>query len=57
MDVINRRVSIRKFNNRPIAKEVMDDIILAAMRAATAGNMMMYSIIKSARQRDTQTIK
>jgi len=54
MEIINRRVSIRKFNNKPIAKEVMDDIVLAAMRAATAGNMMMYSIIKV---QDKETLK
>jgi len=46
MDLINRRTSIRKFNDQPIPKEVMDEIIHSAMRAPTAGNMMMYSIIK-----------
>ncbi|PAB60177.1 nitroreductase family protein [Anaeromicrobium sediminis] len=43
---INNRVSIRKFNNKPIDEKIMDNIIHAAMRAPTAGNMMLYSIIK-----------
>ena len=39
-------VSIRKFNNSQIAAEDVSTILDAAMRGATAGNMMSYSIIK-----------
>lgn len=46
MDVINKRASVRKFNDKPISEEIMSQIIHAAMRAPTAGNMMMYSVIK-----------
>ena len=46
MKLINERVSIRKFNDKPISEEIMDQIVYAAMRAPTAGNMMMYSIIE-----------
>lgn len=46
IDLINKRASVRKFNDKPIANEIMDLIVNSAMRAPTAGNMMMYSIIK-----------
>ncbi len=46
IDLINRRVSIRKFNNTPVAKELQDVIINSALRAPTAGNLMLYSIIR-----------
>lgn len=46
MELINKRASVRKFNDKPIPEEIMNQIIHAAMRAPTAGNMMMYSIIK-----------
>ncbi|MDD2215442.1 MAG: nitroreductase family protein [Eubacteriales bacterium] len=39
-------VSIRKFNDKKIAPEDINTILNAAMRGATAGNMMSYSIIK-----------
>lgn len=45
LDLINKRVSIRNFNEEPIASEEMSAIIQAAISAPTAGNMMMYSII------------
>jgi FMN reductase (NADPH) len=45
-------VSIRKFNDRAISEENVNAILDAAMRGATAGNMMSYSIIKI-RSKDT----
>lgn len=44
--VLESHTSIRKFNDTPIPEEQEKAIIHAAMRAATAGNMMLYSIIK-----------
>lgn len=44
-EVIRNRVSLRKFADRPVAKDDFDFIVEAAMRAPTAGNMMMYSMI------------
>lgn len=43
--LIRSRVSLRKYADRPLAKDDLDFIIEAAMRAPTAGNMMMYSMI------------
>lgn len=43
--LIKNHASIRKFNNTPVSKEQTDEIISCAMRGASAGNMMQYSII------------
>lgn len=39
------RKSMRVYEERPIPPEVKDSVIAAAMRAPTAGNMMLYSIL------------
>ena len=46
MEVILSRKSVRAYEDRPIAENVRDAILRAAMRAPTAGNMMLYSIIQ-----------
>ncbi|NLF50045.1 MAG: nitroreductase [Leptolinea sp.] len=43
---IHERRSIRSFKDKPISYEVARDLIQATLRAPTAGNMMLYSIIK-----------
>ncbi len=42
---ISEHRSIRKYTDKPISKEVMDNIINAAIRASNTGNMQVYSII------------
>ena len=37
--IFNRR-SVRNFDDKPILQEIKDLIIIGAMRASTAGNMM-----------------
>lgn len=39
------RHSVRKFINKPIERNLLNDILKAAMRAPTTGNMQLYSII------------
>jgi FMN reductase (NADPH)/FMN reductase [NAD(P)H] len=46
LETIFNRKSIRAYEPRPVLPEVRDEIIHAAMRAPTAGNMMLYSIIE-----------
>lgn len=46
LDLINNRKSIRKFNDKKISEKELNHIIKAGLRAPTAGNMMLYSIIK-----------
>lgn len=45
LDLIRQRISLRKYAERPVSKEHYDLIIEAALRAPTAGNMMLYSIL------------
>ena len=44
--LIDRRVSLRRYADRPIDSEQIDSIIHSAMRAPTAGNMMLYTILQ-----------
>lgn len=43
--LLNNRMSLRKYAQRPIDEKDLELIIQGAMRAPTAGNMMLYSII------------
>jgi len=53
--ILNRR-SIRAYEDRPIADAVRQEILRAAMRAPTAGNMMLYSIIHVADKGAKETL-
>lgn len=43
--VIHDRVSLRRYADKPISQEHLDLIIESMMKAPTAGNMMLYSIL------------
>ena len=43
--LLAERKSVRVFEDREIAPEIKDAVLAAAMRAPTAGNMMLYSIL------------
>ena len=43
--LLNARKSVRVFEDREIPAEIREAILNAAMRAPTAGNMMLYSIL------------
>jgi len=43
-------MSLRRYEDRPISQDDRDAVIHAALRAPTAGNMMLYSIIDVADQ-------
>ena len=45
IDVINKRVSLRRYADREISQEHLDLIIDSAIKAPTAGNQCLYSII------------
>ncbi len=53
VQVIQNRRSTRAYQNGPIDRDTVDLIIHSAMRAPTAGNLMLYSIIEI----QDQTIK
>jgi len=56
LKVIYERKSIRAYENRDIPEDIKDEIIKAAMKAPTAGNMMLYSIIEVADQSKKDTL-
>src|SRR5512139_4334477 len=46
MDVLLKRKSVRAYEKREISAEVRAEILKATLRAPTAGNLMLYSIIE-----------
>jgi FMN reductase (NADPH)/FMN reductase [NAD(P)H] len=46
LQLIHQRRSVRAYDDRPVDRETVDAIIRAAMRAPTAGNLMLYSILE-----------
>jgi nitroreductase len=46
LEIIENRRSVRKYSNRPIPSKEKKQILHATLRAPTAGNMMLYSIIE-----------
>lgn len=57
IDLILSRRSERAYADRKISKDEKDLIILSAMRAPTAGNMMLYSIIEADQQQKSTLVK
>jgi len=45
MDVLMKRRSVRAYEEREIGAEVHEEILKATLRAPTAGNLMLYSIL------------
>lgn len=45
LDLLKNRMSLRKYDDRTIDDKDLDLILEGAMRAPTAGNMMLYSIL------------
>lgn len=50
LETIHQRKSVRAYEDKPVPEDVRDVILKSAMRAPTAGNMMLYSIIEVADQ-------
>ncbi len=46
IDVLMKRRSVRAYEPRPISAEIRAEILKATLRAPTAGNLMLYSIIE-----------
>jgi nitroreductase len=45
LSLLSNRKSIRAYSNQPVTPEDKETIIQATLRAPTAGNMMLYSVI------------
>ena len=46
LETIVKRKSVRAFQDRTISLDIRNQILTAAMRAPTAGNLMLYTIIE-----------
>ena len=46
IELLMKRKSIRAYEEREISRAVKDEILAATLRAPTAGNLMLYSIIE-----------
>ena len=46
LEVIHNRRSVRQYIQEPLTEDEKETILSAAMRAPTAGNMMLYSIVE-----------
>lgn len=44
-DIMNERRTIRKYSDKPVADEVINDLLEKAVRSSNTGNMQLYSII------------
>ena len=51
LELIYNRRTIRAYNPKPLTQEEINTIIHGAMRAPTAGNLMLYSIIQVSDQK------
>ncbi len=46
IETINNRVSLRRYKDTPISDKDLNIILDSAIKAPTAGNMMMYSLLE-----------
>lgn len=45
MESITKRRTIRKYSTKEVSEELLDSLLLQASRAATMGNMQLYSVV------------
>jgi len=51
IDTILKRRSVRAYEEKSIETEIREELLLATLRAPTAGNLMLYSIVEVTDQR------
>jgi nitroreductase len=56
MELLLNRKSVRVYDEKEIAEEVKEKILAATLRAPTAGNLMLYSIIEVKEQSAKDTL-
>ncbi|MDT8402012.1 MAG: nitroreductase family protein [Bacteroidales bacterium] len=47
LDTLIKRKTIRKYTDKDVSMELLDELLYAACRASTTGNMQVYSIIET----------
>ena len=45
ISTMKERRSIRKYSDRPVSEELMNELLSVAMRASNTGNMQLYSVV------------
>jgi nitroreductase len=45
MELLNKHVTVRKFQNKTVHSKLLESIIYSGARASTTGNMQLYSVI------------
>ncbi|MBT3332860.1 MAG: hypothetical protein HOK21_11670 [Rhodospirillaceae bacterium] len=45
IDILNNRVSVRKFKDDPVSDELIDQVLKASFRAPTSSNIQSYSVV------------
>lgn len=45
MELLNKHVTVRKFQNKTVEPKLLESIIYSGSRASTTGNMQVYSVI------------
>ncbi|TKG96053.1 NADPH-dependent oxidoreductase [Puteibacter caeruleilacunae] len=45
MDIFNTRKTIRKYSDREVSQELLNELLTASCRASTTGNMQVYSVV------------
>ena len=45
LDVLNNRTTIRKYSDKDVSQELLNEVLEAGCRASTTGNMQVYSIV------------
>lgn len=45
IDILKKHRTIRKYTEKPISEDLLNDILQAGVRASTTGNMQVYSIV------------
>ncbi len=56
LDILLARKSVRSYADKPVSREVKDQVLEATLRAPTAGNLMLYSIIEVASQAEKDVL-
>lgn len=56
LEIIKKRRTIRAYKPIPLSQQEIDTIIYGAIRAPTAGNMMLYSIIQVTEQKKKEKL-
>ena len=56
MELLLNRKSVRAYEDREVGEEVKDRLLAATLRAPTAGNLMLYSIIEVKDQAAKETL-